>query len=466
MEFLGREAELAALEAAYASAQSAFFPIYGRRRVGKTELILRFMRGRPGLYFLGKQAPAAEQIREFLENAALAFGEPLLAELQVDNWKKALTQALARRPRDRKCVLVIDEFQWAAAAAPGLTSVLQELWDLDWSRAGNIFLILCGSYLGFMEREVLGRKSPLFGRRTGQILLEPFGYEEAARFHPGLRPVDLARTWFFCGGIPFYLKLFNARQSLAVNLQTNFLSPFGPLHREAEFLLREELREVERYQAVLMSLATGSLRAVDIARKSGIPSANLQYYLKHLLELGYLKRRLPLSSRSAGAHAVRYAVADPVLRFWFRFIFPHASRIVSLGPAAAYDQLISPELEAYCGQCFEGLCRQALPRLYRREPVHGAFEIGEYWDSRVQIDVVGLRDDGRIDLGECRWGPVGSWSGLVQELGRRIAAYPNPENRTVQGWLFTRQRGSRRDPRTRYVCLEDLYPAEIGCGSE
>jgi hypothetical protein len=81
---------------------------------------------------------------------------------------------------------------------------------------------------------------------------------------------------------------------------------------------------------------------------------------------------------------------------------------------------------------------------------------------RWPLDVVGLREDGRIDLGECRWGPVGSWSGLVQELGRRIAAYPNPENRTVQGWLFTRQRGSRRDPRIRYVCLEDLYPAEIG----
>jgi AAA+ ATPase superfamily predicted ATPase len=457
MEFLGRQAELRALDAAYANPRSAFFPIYGRRRVGKTELILQFLKGKPGIYFLGKQAPPAEQIREFLENAALAFGEPLLADLHADGWKKALTQAMARRPRDRKCVLVLDEFQWAAGASPELPSVLQELWDMDWSRANNVFLIVCGSYVGFMERDVLGRKSPLFGRRTGQIKLEPFGFAEAALFHPGLGPTDLAQTWFFCGGIPFYLQLFDARRSLAANLQNNFLDPFAPLYREAEFLIREELREVERYQAVLMSLATGSLRAVDIAERSGIPGTNIQYYLKHLLELGYLSRRFPLTTHTAPASAVRYAVADPVLRFWFRFVFPHASRIVSLKPAAAFDHLVRPELDAYCGQRFEALCREALPRLHLDEPAHEPVEIGEFWAPQVQIDVVGLRSDGRIDIGECRWGAVRSWPRLRQELDQRLKAYPNPENRTLQGWLFTRQQCPRPEAPHRHVSLDDLY---------
>lgn len=171
--FVGRREELRVLEDAYERPGSALIPLYGRRRVGKSELILHFLKDRPGIYFLGKQAPAGMQLHEFLGEAATVLQEPLLAGLSAESWAAALDAVVSRWRPDRKLILAFDEFQWMVGASPELPSVLQERWDRSWRHTGNVFLILCGSYIGFMEREVLGKKSPLFGRRTAQILLRP-----------------------------------------------------------------------------------------------------------------------------------------------------------------------------------------------------------------------------------------------------------------------------------------------------
>ncbi|NJL27682.1 MAG: hypothetical protein HC897_07165 [Thermoanaerobaculia bacterium] len=116
--FIGRHDELAVLEAAYREPGSAFLPVYGRRRVGKSELILHFLQGKPGIYFLGKKAPAALQVREFLTEAATALGEPLLAGFATENWGQALDAVVDRFHGEGKLVLALDEFQWSAGASP------------------------------------------------------------------------------------------------------------------------------------------------------------------------------------------------------------------------------------------------------------------------------------------------------------------------------------------------------------
>src|SRR5688572_18665207 len=176
-EFVGRVEELHLLEEAWRRRESAFIPIYGRRRVGKSELILHFLRSKQAIYHVGKVAPAGLQLREFLEESARALGEPLLAQLPATDWRATL-EAVTGRARSGKLAIVLDEFQWTTGASPELPSVLQELWDRKWRKSGQVMLILCGSFVGFMEREVLGRKSPLFGRRTAQIHLQPFDYRE------------------------------------------------------------------------------------------------------------------------------------------------------------------------------------------------------------------------------------------------------------------------------------------------
>jgi AAA+ ATPase superfamily predicted ATPase len=462
VRFVGRTAELATLAEAYASSESAFVPVYGRRRVGKSELILRFLQERPGVYFLGKQAPAALQRREFQDEAAAALGEPLLATASFDGWKSALMAVTERWQRRDKLVLVFDEFQWTAWASPELPSVLQELWDRRWRASGTILLILCGSYVGFMEREVLGRRSPLFGRRTAQIQLRPFGYREAALFHPSYSAVDRARAYFLCGGVPWYLGRFDARRSIEGNVLAGVLAEHAPLRHEPEFLLREELREVESYFAVLLAVAEGRTTPREISAATGIGERSLHYYLQQLVELGYVRRRYPLSEQPVAARHVRFALDDPLLRFWFRFVFPNTSYLAQMGPERTLKDRIRPGLDAYLGSCFENLCREALPHLYAREQVAAAFEVGEYWDKRCQLDVVGLRQDGWTDLGECRWGPVRSARQVRDDLDGKVGLYPNRRNATIGRRIFTRdpaprQRARPGDPEVRWHDLADLY---------
>jgi AAA+ ATPase superfamily predicted ATPase len=460
MKFYGRRRELALLSSAYTAPGSAFIPIYGRRRIGKSELIVHFMAAKPGIYYVGKQAPGTAQLREFLEVAARTLGEPLLASAAVDSWKGALELVSNRWPRGRKLVLALDEFQWMAEASPELPSVLQELWDRSWQQAGNVLLILCGSYLGFMERKVLGHGSPLFGRRTAQIQLPPFNHLEAAEFHPRYSIVDQARVYAVCGGVPMYLAAFDDRLSVEQNMVVRLLDETGVLALEPEFLLREELRDLPAYHALLMALAQGKGNPAELSRAASIESRALNYYLSNMLSLGYVQRRYPVTDQKPGIRQVRYALEDPLLRFWFRFVFPHRSLLRSLGAERGCAELVRPELEAYFGRCFERLCRESLPLLYAQEGVRAAFNVGEYWDTRTQIDVVGVRADNWTDLGECKWGAVGSITAMAMELEAKIAAYPNTRNATIGRRLFVRSlkaKGKALPQDVRLHTLAHLY---------
>lgn len=441
--FIGREAELLRLEQEYARERGSFVPIYGRRRVGKSELILHFLRDRPGLYFLGKQAPEPLQIREFLGEASKVLDEPLLAEIEPVSWKHALALVADRWKGDRRLVVALDEFQWIAGASPDLPSVLQELWDRDWRESARLMLIICGSYVGFMERAVLGRKSPLFGRRTAQIQLRPFGHIEAAAFHPGWSLEEIAKAYFVCGGVPLYHKFFSPNRSFEQNLKEQLLEEYAPLHREPEFLLREELREVESYHAVLMAIALGNHTAKTIAGTTGLPERSLHYWIQQLSSLGYIAKKHPLTRARPVARHVRYVLEDALLRFWFRYVFPNLSHLQFRGPGHTYLARIRPGLDAYWGLCFKRLCREALPQIYLREGVECSFDIGEYWSKNVQIDLIGLRDDAWTDLGECKWGTVRSVPASRKELQEKVVKYPNPENATIGRRFFLRRRPSQ-----------------------
>ncbi len=463
-EFVARRKELAALERAWKAEGGALWPIYGRRRVGKSELIVQFMRGKRGLYYVGKQAPGALQIREFLEAAAGALREPLLATYPAADWSAALQVVEERWKGPGKFILALDEFQWMAASSPELPSVIQERWDRRW-KSGKLMLILCGSYLGFMEREVLGKKSPLFGRRTGQLLLKPFSYAEAAQFHPRWSRLEQARAWFICGGLPFYLRCFSPALSVEQNVAAAMFNELGPLFREPEFLLHEELREVSNYHSILMALAAGRVTNSALSQATGIGDRALHFYLTTLMELGYVQRRYPLTGTPPSARQVRYSLEDPLLRFWFRFVFPHTSQIALLGPERAVQQLVRPELDAFFGHAFERLCREALPALHAREGISAACEVGEYWDKETQIDVVGLRQDGWTELCECKWSTVRSAAALRSELAARLHRFPNRRNATLATRFFTRAPVKvtvAKGANERWHSLDDLYDAAAG----
>lgn len=459
VEFIGRKNELKVLENAYLSKKSAFIPIYGRRRVGKSELILQFLKDKSGVYFVGKRAKSALQIKEFLTEASVSLQEPLLSGYYADSWRNAISAVANISKNYNKLVIVFDEFQWVVEAAPELPGVLQELWDRAWKNS-SIMLILCGSYIGFMEREVLGKKSPLFGRRTAQIFLQPFCYLEAAEFHSSFSFTDRARTYFVCGGIPLYLQFFSSRRSVELNIMENLLNPYAPLYHEPDFLLREELRDVGNYYAILMAIASGFNSHANISKQTNIDNRALHYYLKQLMELGYLRRRYPVTDKKPIQRHVHYILDDPLLQFWFRFIYPNMSYIQQVGSEKALQERIIPHLASYFGHCFEQLCRETLPALYLREGLNASFTIGEYWNKDVQIDIVGLRDDNWTDLGECKWGTMRSTKAIENELEKKVKYYPNTRNATICKRIFTRNPVIKKHLQSsdfRYHSLKDIY---------
>lgn len=436
--FVGRHRELAALERQYDGRRSAMVPVYGRRRVGKTELLLRFIAGKPAIYFSATHKLRGPQLADFMRAAASGLASSGLAAAAPTTWEAALRLVLAAAPAGKKLVLVLDEFQWLCESSPDLPSVLQRLWDLEWQRGAQVMLVLCGSYIGFMEREVLGARSPLHGRRTADLRIEPFGFREAAAFHPRWSREEHARAHFVCGGIPAYLQRLDGHRSVMQNLVREFFAIDGYFAREPEFLLREELAEVKQAASILEAIALGRRGQGEIARAVGLSASALSPHLRNLLGLGYLERIVPLAPRSPKRTAVAYRVADPLLRFWFRFLEPNASQLRLLAPERAVEQLVAPQWEAYCGEGFERLCREALPAIYAADDITGRYQVGEYWDRDLQVDVVGLRGDGWIDLGECKWSGRPSLAAAATELRARCARFP-ADGRAVRQHLFFRR---------------------------
>ncbi len=443
--FIGRRAELAALERQYKASSSGLVPVYGRRRVGKTELLLQFAQDKPTVYFSAGEKLRTSQLADFLRAAADWLGASHLAGIAAPDWEAAFRLVIESAPKDQKLVLILDEFQWLCDSSPEIPSVLQKLWDLVWQRDNRILLILCGSFIGFMEREVLGAKSPLHGRRTGDLRIEPFSFREAADFFPHWSRDEQARAYFVCGGVPAYLRRFDPKRSVVQNVTQEFFALDAFFQREPDFLLREELSEVKQATSILETIARGRRSQGDIAEGVGLSSAALAPHLKSLLALGYLERVFPLKLTPPAHTSVLYRLADPVLRFWFRFIEPNWSQMRRHTPELGFEQLVAPQWDSYCGECFERMCREALPFLYADAGISGRYQVGEYWDKTVQIDVVGVRADNWIDLGECKWHGTAGVSAPAAELAARVRSYPSA-NRTVNKRLFVRTKSRAAAP--------------------
>jgi AAA+ ATPase superfamily predicted ATPase len=456
VRFVGREEELAALEERYASPHSELLPIYGRRRVGKTELLIRLAKGKPTVFFTASAKLPVAQIGAFMREAADWLRKPDLAKSVLLDWKTALQQVMRAAPPERKLLLVLDEFQWACDSSPDLPSQIQSLWDHEWQRTGRIMLVLCGSYIGFMEREVLGPSSPLYGRRAGVLKLAPFNFIEAARFHPSWSCEQQARAYFVCGGVPAYLRRFNPDLSVEQNVAREFFRRDAVFQNEPAFLLREELSDVSQAMSILEAVAMGRKAQGEIAKAVGLSSSALAPHLRLLVELGYLERIVPLTPKPPPRTAVVYRMGDPLLRFWFEFVEPRPAALRCYSARRAFELLVAPQWDAFCGDGFERLCREALPYLYEQEAVAGRYSVGEYWQHDSQIDVVGLRADGRVDLGECRWQADVPMARAIKELRARAEKYP-AAGRTKGLRVFVRARPRTDPPGVRVHDLQELY---------
>ena len=408
MAFQDRAEELIALESAFESPGHEFYVVYGRRRVGKTELLKQFCADRPHIYFLAAQEAEHRQREKFVQKIAEQVDDRVP---RVDGWEEALAYLGEQLATERR-VVIIDEFPYLIEGNDALPSYLQSFVD-ERLRNTESMLVLCGSSVSTMESDVLGHESPLYGRRTGQIDLQPFSFQQA-RDVVTYDVEDAIRSYAITGGTPMYLTLFDYDRSLGENVRAQILSPTAILYNEPEFLLRTELRNPARYMSILEAVATGHTTPNEIAGATGIGSGPLSKYLQTLRRLRLIDRSVPVTASAKQSKRSRYRVADEFLRFWFRFVEPNRSSIEE-APGVVYEGTIQPNLPDHVATTFEDVCQEAVWEAIRRGELGPYSEVGRWWYGEDEIDIVGLAPDAdRVLLAECKW--------TTEPVGRSLAS--------------------------------------------
>ncbi len=399
-KFVDRREELRWLDEHWGSNRAELLLVYGRRRVGKTRLVWEWMRGKRVFYFVAEEVPEQRLLERLSKELAEFTGDELLAERPFTSWRQVFLY-LANIARSERIGFVIDEFQYAATTSPGLLSTLQAIWDTRLSNT-RAYMLLMGSLVSFTEG-VLSARSPLYGRLTGVMKLQPLGPLETRCFVPGWSPGDAIRLYTVFGGVPGYLAEIDPGQDLWSNVEKLVLRPNARFLDEARYLLREELREVTRYYAVLEAIAGGATSYGEIASKSGIPGESLSKYLRILEEMGLVKRIYPVVGRARA----RYVVADHFLRFWFRYVPRHRAAI-ELGLSEKVLEAIRRDFEASLVPLTweETLGHIVLALARRGELGLVPTRMGPWWHRGMEIDLVALDETAkppRVLVAEAKW---------------------------------------------------------------
>jgi uncharacterized protein len=412
MPFFNRKDELAALEERLASDRGEYFVLYGRRRVGKSQLLLHFGERCRQFYFEATSGSRQDQLEDITAELARFTGNAVYAEGALGSWRAvfaAFTEMLAAG----QTMIVLDEFQFIARQEPEIGSLLNRF-AAEHDDNSDLLLCISGSDVSFFERSVMGYGATTYGRRTGSLRLAPFRFPDVAHFTGGWALEDRIRAWAVFGGIPYYLKEIDPDSDLAAAILRSALYPDGLLREEPRFLLSQEsrLRDIDTYMSCLRAIAGGTTRLNEIAQRIGKPrSEEARPYLETLEEMTLVERRYPVTG--ATKKRVNYAITDPFMRFWFRFVAPRESRLQTRSDAKDYlDGTVIPALDKFVSEdAFERVCQE-----WALRSLDGVVEAGRWWgpirvreDGKVRsrqfkADVVAIDEGGEVvALGSCKW---------------------------------------------------------------
>ena len=402
--FIGREQELNKLNALYHKKGFQFPVIYGRRRVGKTALINEFIKDKDAIFFTGIESNAQQNL-ENLSKSILSFADSELEDTVFSSFQSAL-EYVFKLAEKKRIVLVIDEYPYIAKASKSLASTLQLLIDTN-KDTSNLFLILCGSSMSFMENHVLAYKAPLYGRRTAQFKILPFTFFESRKYFKRFSDIDMAIVYGIVGGTPQYLLQMDDGLSIEENIKRCFLDATSPLFEEPNNLLKQEVREPAIYNAIITAIATGSTKLSEIASKVGEGTSACAAYIKNLISLGIIKKETPFAEKST--RKTLYKIDDNLFRFWYRFV-PANIAAINRGLADDVYKKISPLMSNYMGAVFEDICTQYLWELRAKGNAPIEFtDLGRWWGnnaklkSEAEIDIMGVDNNNSALFCECKW---------------------------------------------------------------
>lgn len=377
--FVDRERELGILEREWERVPS-FLVIYGRRRVGKTRLLVEFARERRVFFHTFTEGTKENQIKVIREELAEFYGDDIF--LSFNDWYP-LFKYLASKIEE-KTLIVLDEFTYAVKSDRGILSALQRAWDHELSKKPTM-LVLSGSLMGMMVDDVLSYSSPLYGRRTAGFMLRPLNLFNSTGFFDDFR--NGLQSYMLVGGIPAYLSIAARYSDVNQLVENEFLSPDGFFYDEPYIILSQELRELKVYFSILSAMAEGRERPGEIATYVGVEGRRIYPYLETLIRLGFVERQLPVARKEKRG---LYRIRDPMLLTWFSIVHPNRTEI-ELG-------ILSPEnvkerLQKVFSRRFEEVSKEFLIELNKAGKLPFRFtKIGRWWRRGEEIDLLALNE--------------------------------------------------------------------------
>jgi len=407
--FFDRAQELQFLEKHYETQTAELIVIYGRRRVGKTELTLKFSRDKPHIYFLADRRPEPQLLQELKREMSRYLQDESFAKLAINDWAE-LFQEFTKWNKNEHVVITVDEFPILIESNRAVTSIFQKIWDQNLKNTRTM-LILLGSSVAMMETEVLNYKSPLYGRRTAQWKLEPLRLLDVKSFFPEYDLEALVQVYGCIGGVPAYLQKFSSQLSFWENVKQKILQKGEFLSEEAEFLLREELREPRNYAAILKAIAQGAKSYGEILNETNMDKSMISKYTSVLEDLGFTKRVYPIGAKLKPRKG-QYAIADNYLNFWFRYIFPNKIELET-GKTLPILNKIRKDYNNYLGRIFEQIVLELLKEKQSKHKLPFAFtEIGKWWYKDTEIDLVAKDNESlTATFLETKWSMIGKLDG-------------------------------------------------------
>ena len=451
MAFVDRKGETAALEEELGKAKehAVMAVVYGRRRIGKTELIKRFISDKEHIYFLATLQSKEEVIVKFSHKAAEFFKDNATMEHPHTTWDGFFEYLIRELKRYGKpVVLAFDEYTYLIQQDAAILSVFQYYWD-EHLKNMPLMLILCGSYVGMMEKEVLSHNSPLYGRRSIQLFLSDIDFSFLKEFFPAYSKEEMVESYAILGGVPSYLLRFDSSKKVKENIIGNFLDKNKALYADGLILLREELKEPRNYLSILKAISFGKNTQKEIADQAHLEPALVGKYLDVLRGMKIVERVVPVTERNPEkSKRGIYRINDNYYNFWLKFVYPYSDYVEEGRVKELMENIIEPQFNTFVGHAFEKLARNALLHKNAKKQLPAYFEnIGPWWEGETEIDIVGINKATKdILFAEVKWSEMDGLdvTRLVAELKEKVGKVDWKKNDRKEHYMIIAKKFKQR----------------------
>ena len=399
--FINRIEELKALKDEYTKDSATFSVMYGRRRVGKTSLISKYIEDKLSIYLYITLSDLNSQLKAFTQQIKKLVDEPISKHLKFESFEEAL-EFLGTLKFEKKLVLVIDEYQYLAQLDKAFSSKLQRVWDM-YLKDSNIHLILCGSVLSMMHSEVLAYNSPLYGRRTSQFHIKAIKFNYLKEFVPKCSKLELMQIYASFGSIPKYLNEYDSSMNFMQNIERKILNKNSYLYSEGNFLLKDEISDARSYFSILESISKGNTKIGHIGSFLGLASSYLTKYMQRLIELDIVEKEVPVTETNPlKSKFGRYKIKDKFLNFWFFYVFKNYNYLEIEQKQAVLDEIELNFNDRFVSFAFEDYVLEDILLQPKKYLNFIPTKVGRWWNNKEEIDIVAF-DDKNICFIECKW---------------------------------------------------------------